>query len=218
MLARTPSIIVLVELLMSRGMSPETSLGTAKEIDALFAISSTARGSDPGKREKWRIKKARQRSRKKIVPGGQTHLSLIEVNNSKFVDSGKKTSKSDSMSPGDVPGDKPKRSKGDVLPSDWSPTQAHYDKGRELGMSRVTVDDYGARMRNWAEANAHRQVARKAGLKGWNAAFSNWLASAAERNGGSNGKATHALGGFSGLGARLRQEIANEDAEGVAGG
>jgi hypothetical protein len=75
-------------------------------------------------------------------------------------------------------------SKGERLPADWRPKAAHYEQGEKLGIRRDQVDAYADKMRNWAEANAHRAVARKSN---WDAAFRNWLADKAERNGGSNG-------------------------------
>ncbi len=208
----TPICDLIAEL-MSSGLSPEMSLLSARKVEA--AMAATARSSASGEvtRERWRLKKARQRAARSNVPGGQTQSAIIGFNTSKHIEDKKKESKSDSSSPLS-PGDKPKRSKGDVLPADWVPTEAHYAKGVELRMSKQVVDEYADRMRNWADANAHRQVARKAGIRGWNAAFSNWLASAHERNnngGGFNGKAANAVGGFSGLGSRLRQAVAEEE-------
>jgi len=213
----TPSIFDLVDILMSTGLSPETSLKTAKEIDARFGLSTRSSGSDEATRERWRVKKARQRANRGNVPGGQSGSTIREVNNLNSVEDKKKKSKSETMSPGTSPGDKVKRSKGDVLPIDWKPTEQHYAKGVELGMTPQVVDGFAARMRNWADANAHRQVARKAGIRGWNAAFSNWLISAHERNnnaGGPNAKTQGASGskvGFAGLGARLRERAAADD-------
>ena len=84
--------------------------------------------------------------------------------------------------------------RGHALPNDWKPKEAHYAQGVKLGFDRQTIDGFAERMRNWAEANQHRQVARKSN---WDAAFRNWVSGAAERNGGGhNGKVTAHHGGF----------------------
>lgn len=196
----------LIADLMSSGLSPEMSLLSARKLEAVMAATARSSASDDVTRERWRLKKARQRAARSSVPGGQSQSAIIGITTSKSVEDKGKGSKSDSKSPMS-PGDKTKRSKGDVLPADWCPTEAHYAKGAELNMSKATVDGYAVRMRNWADANAHRQVARKAGVRGWNAAFSNWLASAHDRSGnnggGFNGKTQGTGGSFATLAARF---------------
>lgn len=208
-----PSVFRLVDILTSRGLTPGDALAAAREIDETFGLSTRSRGSTEETREKSRLKKARQRERKRdreaSVPGGQSDAAIIEVNTPNSVNLKKKESKSETTSPGD----KPKRSKGDVLADDWKPNEDHYRHGEELKFTRQQVDGFAQRMRDWAIANVHRQVARKAGLRGWNAAFRNWLSSAAERRGGSNGASQGTDGGkvgFAGIGARLRQRLAAE--------
>lgn len=65
-----------------------------------------------------------------------------------------------------------KRVSGSLLSADWAPTPKHYLDGDGLGLARQRVDALAADMRDWAEANSHRAVARKSN---WNAAFSTWL-------------------------------------------
>ena len=99
--------------------------------------------------------------------------------------------------------------RGHALPNDWKPKEAHYEQGVKLGFDRQTIDGFAERMRNWAEANQHRQVARKSN---WDAAFRNWVSGAAERNGGGhNGKVTahHGAFGFDELAARLERGQGN---------
>jgi hypothetical protein len=67
---------------------------------------------------------------------------------------------------------KSRRSSGHPLPDGWQPHARHYATGEALGMDRAEVDFRAARMRNWARANQHRAVARKAD---WDAAFYNFL-------------------------------------------
>lgn len=210
---QAPSVFALVDLLVSRGLSPGDALGVAREIDETFGLTARSSGSSEKQREKWRLKKERQRARGANVPGGQSDSAITKEVTTNTRSKLKKERKSETTSPGDVPGDKPKRSKGDLLPDDWQPNDEHYRFGETLGFSRSQVVSFADRMRDWAVANAHRQVARKSGVRGWNAAFRNWLDGASKRNGGSNGKTQSTLGGYSGVGARLRERIAAEGAD-----
>lgn len=133
------------------------------------------------------------KSGKPAAGTGTLALLLTEENQDSELPEGRKKVRADSVS------------KGERLPDDWRPMQDHYEQGEALGISRQQVDAYADRMRNWAVANGHRQVARKSGIKGWNAAFRNWLADKAERNtGGGSNAATGKRGGFSSIGAQIR--------------
>jgi len=61
---------------------------------------------------------------------------------------------------------------GSRIPPDWKPTDRHYRDGSKLGYQREQVDGFAETMRLWAEANAHRQVARKLD---WDKTFSGWM-------------------------------------------
>lgn len=57
-------------------------------------------------------------------------------------------------------------------PPDWKPNDRHYELGHQRGFSREQVDGHAEDMRLWADANAHRPIARKLD---WNKAFAGWL-------------------------------------------
>jgi hypothetical protein len=109
---------------------------------------------------------------------------------------------------------KEKKERGHKLPPDWKPNQHHYDEGEKIGMNRAAVDARAESMRSWCQANANRSITTKAN---WDAAFMGaWLKQETR-----NGKASHAtdsLGGFSGLAAKLRRKIAEQEADDDAGG
>jgi hypothetical protein len=68
---------------------------------------------------------------------------------------------------------KEKKERGCKLPPDWKPNQHHYDEGKKLGMTMAMVDERGAAMRCWCDANANRSITTKAN---WDAAFTGaWL-------------------------------------------
>ncbi len=177
----------MIEKLLSQ-YCPADKLGHALEVvrlaEAAMARSPTGRGSIADRRERERLRKARWRSENPGHVPGQSGIALTPIKDSKIKDSKKKERKSDLDGPA-VPRDKPKRDKGQVLPADWMPKPSHYAKGTELGFDRARVDFFAERMRNWAGANAHRQVARKSN---WDLAFHNWLSDKAEKNGGSNAR------------------------------
>lgn len=220
-MSKSRSLLDLVDLLMvSGGLSPQESLRLAREIDVAFGLSTISRGSTEAQRARWRRKAERKRARKRgESPGGPTRSAIVEEIPYETVEGSKEVRKSDFASKTSPQGDKPKRAKrsvGDVLPDDWKPTEDHYVLGNELGMTREYVDDLAKRMGDWALANAHRAVARKAGVRGWNAAFSNWLKSHHERNGGSK-HATNRNGGSGNghtLAAKLRRSVEGTPAGG----
>lgn len=93
----------LVRLLLSTGLSPETSLGTVRKIDEIVGFTARASASSEKQRERWRLKKQRQRNRDANVPGGQKVEVISSINESKSKRSNKKKDNLE-MSPGDVPG------------------------------------------------------------------------------------------------------------------
>jgi hypothetical protein len=101
-----PSVLDLVELLIvSGGLSPETALRLSREIDTAFAISTRSGGSRSDQRERWRLKKERQRARKKALSPGDSPPEGIILTTSKTL-SVKEESKTARVSPGDK-GDSP---------------------------------------------------------------------------------------------------------------
>lgn len=75
---------------------------------------------------------------------------------------------------------KESKKKGALLSSDWQPKPKHFELAISLGRDERFVTICAANMRDWCEANAHRDVARKIS---WDAAFSMWLRRQAERAG-----------------------------------
>jgi|SRR5215468_11313034 len=65
-----------------------------------------------------------------------------------------------------------KQARGTRLPEDWQPNERHFIEGRTLGHSHEGVLASAHDMRLWADANAHRPVARKLD---WDKTFSGWL-------------------------------------------
>jgi hypothetical protein len=62
--------------------------------------------------------------------------------------------------------------RGERLSADWQPNFAHYAEAAKSGQSAAWVDRLADDMRVWAEANANRQIARKAN---WDQTFTGWL-------------------------------------------
>lgn len=62
--------------------------------------------------------------------------------------------------------------RGTILPSDWRPTEKHFDEGLALGLLTYQVEEAARDMRLWAEANRNRAIARKAD---WNLTFLGWM-------------------------------------------
>ena len=69
---------------------------------------------------------------------------------------------------------------GHTLPPDWQPTDNDVMYGLSLGLTSDMIMDAAESMRLWAEANANRQIARKAN---WSAAFKGWLRRVAQKRG-----------------------------------
>jgi hypothetical protein len=148
------------------------------------------REKDRVRQAAWRARTSRDVTRDKRDKRESALTYLDSSYNTEFSQKkgSKKVSKVSNVTP--VTRDKPMRNKGHELPVDWKPTEKHYAKGETLGFHRGQIDWFAERMRNWAEANKHRAVARKSN---WDAAFSNWIADKAGRDqprGGVNGQAT----------------------------
>jgi len=60
-----------------------------------------------------------------------------------------------------------------LLPEDWHPNDDHRAEAGRVG---VNCDDQAERMRDWARAKGERKA-------DWDAAFRNWLRTAADRAG-----------------------------------
>lgn len=67
---------------------------------------------------------------------------------------------------------KEKKERGKSIPPDWHPSEWHYALGAKIGHSRAAVDEIATSMREWAEANKNRAVARKSD---WDLTFNGFL-------------------------------------------
>ena len=96
----------LIESLLSRGLSPGDALSSARLIEAVVAKS---RGSGADRRERERLKKARQRAKKAEVSPGQNKGGYILLTD-KTLNTVKKESNTEDVPfvPGDILSDWPK--------------------------------------------------------------------------------------------------------------
>lgn len=65
-----------------------------------------------------------------------------------------------------------KNSRATRLSAEWKPSESHYLEGQRSGHDRARVDSFAIDLRLWADANAHRPVARKLD---WDKTFSGWM-------------------------------------------
>lgn len=100
-----------------------------------------------------------------------------------------------------------KKSKGSVIPENWTPRASERDYGRSRGLTDAEIDQAAEQMRRWGIANAHREVARKSN---WDMTFRNWLDGFVERKAKHGGASHEANRGnnsrrsFAGYAAELR--------------
>jgi hypothetical protein len=202
----TPTTNLIEQILVSHGVTVTcvTAVVAAvrkMEHELMDAVAKIAMDSKTRK-EKNRIRQAKHRA-KNCHSDTRDMPTIYNSSNSSTTLSKKKVFKEVRKKDGK------NLHRGHALPNDWKPKEAHYAQGVKLGFDRQTIDGFAERMRNWAEANQHRQVARKSN---WDAAFRNWVSGAAERNGGgNNGKVTahHGAFGFDELAARLERGQGN---------
>ncbi len=137
-------------------------IAAANAMEIQDAIEAERRQSN---RDRMRAMRARARTLQH-VQNRSAQVSTLSFlrEDSKKEDSKKEDSK------------KERNSCGTRLPEDWKPHPSHYDTGAGRGLSRAQVDSHAEDMRLWAQANANRQVARKAD---WDKTFAGWLRRAA---------------------------------------
>src|SRR5581483_2613611 len=100
----TTPVCDLIERLVSRGMSTGDAVAEARPVEAAMA---TRRGSTPEQRERWRLKKERQRAAKAGSPRGDKVVTVESSSSPKTQTELKKERKKDSsdfLSPGDSDG------------------------------------------------------------------------------------------------------------------
>jgi hypothetical protein len=208
--SRTP-ICDLIELLLSRGTVP----GDAIEAARLIELANTrARGSTDAERERWRLKKARQRARKGGLSTGDKIGPLLS---NRTVDSDSKERKKKKVG-GHVPG-------GHEVPlDDWPDDYVDqfwiaFPPYRRQAKAKVSAKLARIREQKVTWGTLYGGVLKFAATEPGEYAPApmvwlndgRWDREYGRQKGGSNGKATNALGGFSGLGARLRQSVADEE-------
>jgi len=74
-------------------------------------------------------------------------------------------------------------SRGRALPADWRPSEQFWRWAAEKGHSRDVCDQSLEEMREWADANRNRQIARKAD---WCSALKGWVRKAAKNRKGTD--------------------------------
>lgn len=158
----------LVAKLIAAGTAPEIAAAVVAEAFAAGAASVLSGGSPVDttaeKRRAYdRERKAREREEKRKSGG-----SPVEIRGTSesaiFINTSPKNSESREG--------KKRNSRGEKIPPDWTPKKNHYDEGAKRGFSRETIDGFATDMRLWAQANEHRQVARKSN---WDLTFSAWI-------------------------------------------
>jgi hypothetical protein len=136
------------------------------------------------RREKNRIRVRNQRSRARTnahshAQASNSHSSSYLLSSSSEVEVKKESYQGGKEERGVG---KETKLRGSRLPSDWAPSEGHYDRGGLLGHSRGQIDEMARDMRYWAEANANRPVARKSD---WDKTFDGWMR---RQKGNSNGR------------------------------
>lgn len=148
-----------------------------KEVLSIFA---DMQAKDEERRAKQRERTQAARGRKRdgnVTVTAETRDSLVttEIEKKDPSDSPKENQELPQKKTPPMGGQK---KKGFALPGSWTPSEEAQQAGREVGLSDQQLASELDRFRDWAAANAHREVGRKLD---WNAAFRNWLRTAAER-------------------------------------
>lgn len=203
----------LIEQLLSQGTSPGDAVKIARQVEVTLAANAIARGSTPDQRERWRLKKERQRARiRGTSPGDNPEgISSKKVNIKQVRE----------KNPKPVPGDVPLRM--DDWPIDhaeqfWKafPPYRRQAKAkvaaklaRIRGDGKVTWSTLFGGVEKFAATNPGEYA--PAPMVWLN--DGRWDRVYGSTTGGSNGKAASTLGGYSGLGAKLRQAVADEESD-----
>jgi len=199
-------IVDLIEHL-SPGTVPGDILEAARKMERALAIVTRPSGSVPDQRERWRLKKARQRARKgDMSPGTKPDPFIL-----KSLSIQKKVSKKRvdvPLSPGTLPDDWPV----DFVEQFWMAfppyrRQAKAKVGTKL--QRIRADGKVT----WATLYGGVVKFARTNPGEFAPAPMVWLNDGRwdrEYGGLGNGKTQSTLGGFSGLGSRLRQAVAED--------
>jgi hypothetical protein len=208
----------LIERLLSQGLSRDMSLEAARAVEATLVRSTISGGSAAENREKERLRKARWRAKNPGHVPGQKAADYILKEDTNSQNLMKKESKKESGVP-NCPGTR-------TGPEDDWPENAldlfwaQYPPGRKGEKKAVAAKL--AKIRKSREvtfATLMLGVSRYAGSNPdpkYTKAPLVWLNRGCwddehVRGGGSNAKTTTAVGGYSGLAAKLRQRLAEED-------
>jgi len=142
------------EMIIVAVRSMEVAMSTRKPVD------ETAE-----KRRAWdREYRRRKREMSADPPDNHPKTPDVGVAASSFLEEDKKHA--------EVEVKKEKKKRGEKLPPDWMPKEAHYLEGEKRGICRARIDDLADNMRTWAAANANRSITTKAD---WDATFMGFI-------------------------------------------
>lgn len=206
----TPICDLIAELL-SEGLSPDKAIAAARKVEATLGVTARSSGPEPSQREIWRVKKANQRARQgdkspRTKAEGVSSNHQLDINNSE----------TESRVVPDVPGDDWPT---DYVEQFWKAfppfrRQAKAKVAAKLGRIRTQT---GKQKVTWATLFGGVQKFAATNPGEYAPAPMVWLNDGRwDREygtGGSNGTPKGTGGGkvgFSGIGARLRQRIAEE--------
>jgi hypothetical protein len=174
----------LLKLLQAGGLSTEQIIEVAEQMEADTMAIRDASAFLVDDRSPGAIRQARYRKRnaERNEERNETHNGDAPSLDNK----GLPHTPSKQLNPPKENPPKGGQKKGNALPADWQPTPADLEYGRNLGLADRAVTEAAEDMRQWADANSSRDVARKSN---WSAAFKGWLRREAEKKGQHGSKA-----------------------------
>jgi Ni/Co efflux regulator RcnB len=167
-------IVELYKLLAMSGVS-EDVIAKALDLAEKYAAGRTQPDRMAEKRRAWDRKRKRRSTGippAPPVPPDPPDLGQFPPETESWHDSCTLSFLSSTSEESKKESKKERSSCGSRIPPDWKPTDRHYRDGSKLGYQREQVDGFAETMRLWAEANAHRPVARKLD---WDKTFSGWM-------------------------------------------
>jgi hypothetical protein len=148
----------MVQEMIARGVPADLIVMAVRAAESCRVESPVDKTAEK-RRAYDRARKAKQRlstgNPPEIPPDGENALSLTSSQEIQKEKEGKK-----------------ERKRGETIPPDWAPSEAHFLAGRKLGYSDEQILEQAEDMRLWAQSNAHRPVARKSD---WDLTFHGWL-------------------------------------------
>lgn len=175
---KTPFTALLADLIAS-GASADAQLSMlhSAELAARAAADNAAKLLE----EKRKRERDRGRVRRASASAdGELVASSTDLKKENGLSIKKGRRKEDSLNLVTTADEPKKRNAGRTLPPDWKPNARHHDLARSFNRPLGWINEEATKMREWAEANANRAVARKAN---WDLTFTGWLRRAHERSG-----------------------------------